>query len=331
MRINLLYLIIPLALLGAWYIVRDLKGQGEVNFFGTAESDPRSINLDVDLVVKKLFVASGQFVKSGDTLLIAYRKELDRDSLSYSESTLLDQIQLSNRQSELLKDKQLLEAQSNYEIGKLLSEINSIRLRDSLDQKYRSVIFNEPKYDKSLEQTKINELNSQISKLQSVFHGKANLIEEEIKSLKDLSRNKSNLRTVSYQFNKNLGKNLIVTAPFDGFIDQISVQENSAIQAFRDLMRINPKTPSKIIGFIHEISPISFQIGDTVKLFSAVRPELSTEGIITSVSPRLVELPLRLRKFIEVRAWGREIFIQMDQNPGFYIGEKISISLNAHL
>jgi hypothetical protein len=44
-------------------------------------------------------------------------------------------------------------------------------------------------------------------------------------------------------------------------------------------------------------------------------------------NPKLTELPLRLRKFIELRTWGREVFIQLPEQNGFYISEKIAIIL----
>jgi hypothetical protein len=41
----------------------------------------------------------------------------------------------------------------------------------------------------------------------------------------------------------------------------------------------------------------------------------------------MTELPLRLRKFIEMRSWGREVYIGLPPENRFYISEKITINL----
>ncbi|NOT36642.1 MAG: HlyD family efflux transporter periplasmic adaptor subunit [Saprospiraceae bacterium] len=328
MKFNPFYIILAIAFLGALYIINNLKGNSDFRFFGTAESDSRVINFDKDLLVDKLFVSPGQYVEEGDTLMIASRKLVDRDSLSLNETNLLERLELGNRIAELNKDKQLLESQSNYEIGKLQSELNALLIKDSMDAKYSLLISKEVSNASTVNQSKIKDLQVQIGKLHSIYLNKSGLMDEELRSLRKYSTGKINARIKNYQYNKEVYRNIVITAPFDGYVDQIAVQENASIQAFKDLFRINPKVPTRIIGFIHESSQINFQLGDSVQLSSATRQDLISSGIITSVSPRLVELPLRLRKFIEVRAWGREVFIQMNSNQGFYIGEKISISLN---
>lgn len=83
------------------------------------------------------------------------------------------------------------------------------------------------------------------------------------------------------------------------------------VQAYRELFKITPSVPNKVIGFIHESAQIPFRLGDTVLLHSVTRTGLGCKGVIHAVSPKMVELPFRLRKFAEVRTWGREIYIQL--------------------
>ncbi len=328
MKFNLLYLIIPIAVLGAWFIVRDLKGQGEFAFFGTAETDPYNLNLESDIVIRKLNVSAGVYVEKGDTLVIAYQRKLDEDSLSYIESTRLNQVQLHQKQIEFLREKQLLNSQLQLELGKIDSDIRNLLINDSIDTHYRKLLNPESKNVSNIEQEKISNLKNQATNLRIVYLQKLSLIDAEINALKEYTSAKNIYSTQNYKFNRSFEKDLYIRSPIDGYVDQISIHEYSAVQAYKDLMRINPKSPNRIIGFIHENSNVNFQIGDSVKVQSSVRPDLLTQGIITSVSPRLVELPLRLRKFVEVRAWGREVFIQMNPNPGYYVGEKLSIALN---
>ncbi|HRF39211.1 MAG TPA: hypothetical protein PK198_10505, partial [Saprospiraceae bacterium] len=79
MKINLLYLAIPAAILACVYIVRDLQGQSEQTFFGSAETEPALLHVEEDVLVQEVFTAVGSQVKQGDTLALLYRMELDRE------------------------------------------------------------------------------------------------------------------------------------------------------------------------------------------------------------------------------------------------------------
>ncbi|MCC6814997.1 MAG: HlyD family efflux transporter periplasmic adaptor subunit [Saprospiraceae bacterium] len=329
MRFNLLYIFLAAAIAFAGYIIRDLNGQGEFTFFGTAESETRVLNLNVDVVIQSINIKSGQFVKAGDTLLIAYQRKDDQDSIDFHESNQISTLELANQYNALIREKKLTQSEASYELAKIESELSALKTEDSLNMSYRKLMSNDQQTINSNEQNNIEQLNKQLDRLKIFYKRKIDMLNSEAQSIKDYSIKKNQWRLGSYLFNKSFERNLTVIAPIDGFIDQISVQENSSVQAYRDLLRINPKSTSKIIGFIHENSPIVFQIGDSVMIQSTLRFGLKTSAIIASVSPKLVELPLRLRKFVEVRAWGREVYIYMNENPGYYIGEKVSISLKS--
>ena len=98
--------------------------------------------------------------------------------------------------------------------------------------------------------------------------------------------------------------------------------------AFRELFRISPRNPDRVIGFLHESAEVPFQLGDTVTLASMGRIGVSSLAALHGVSPKLVELPFRLRKFTELRTWGREVYIQLPADNPFFIGEKILITVN---
>ncbi len=68
-------------------------------------------------------------------------------------------------------------------------------------------------------------------------------------------------------------------------------------------------------------------MGSQVQLASFNRSEVVTSGIIVGVNPKMTELPLRLRKFIDLRSWGREVYISIPDTNSFYISEKVNITL----
>jgi hypothetical protein len=119
----------------------------------------------------------------------------------------------------------------------------------------------------------------------------------------------------------------VLLAPSDGYVQQVGATINELVPSFRELFRISPRKPDKVIGFLHESAEVPFQLGDTVLLSSMSRVEISSVAVLNGVSPKLVELPFRLRKFTELRTWGREVYIQLPVDNPFFIGEKILITV----
>ena len=56
MRFNVLYILFPAAILACLWIARDFQGRQGNTFFGIAETEPRVLNFDHDLAVRKVFI-----------------------------------------------------------------------------------------------------------------------------------------------------------------------------------------------------------------------------------------------------------------------------------
>jgi multidrug resistance efflux pump len=168
----------------------------------------------------------------------------------------------------------------------------------------QAVQSEEQRYQKLLSQ-----LRTQQTATASVHDAKLDAVQQEIDRI-DSAQQKLALR-----------------APIDGYIETIFVFENETADKFKSILKINPKLPDKVKGFLPESSQVLYRIGDTVLLRSSTRSDVTTSGVLVGATPQLVELPLRLRKIQEVKAWGREIYIQLPPKNDFFIGEKILISL----
>jgi HlyD family secretion protein len=120
---------------------------------------------------------------------------------------------------------------------------------------------------------------------------------------------------------------LVLRAPMDGFIENVTVFEKETTSQFKSLLKVNPRMPDKVKGFLPEASEALYRMGDTVQLRSSTRPTVTQSGVLVGTAPQLVELPFRLRKIQEVKAWGREVYIKLPPQNDFFIGEKILITL----
>ena len=329
MRINLLYVILPLAIGTCYYIVSDLRDQGELTFFGTAETEPTLLNMDQDVLVREVRVKTGNQIKQGDTLAILYRAELEREILANKAAIREEDVSLLGRLGIIQKERESTMARAQSKIAGLQSEITAIQVKDSIDQGVKSSIYAGLKIDRSASSQKISALRAAIEQERTLEAKELAQLDAEATANRSLSQNKKQYSNEKQRFQDDERQMLVLIAPVAGYVDQVNITERALVPAYKDMVRIYPLQPNKVVGFIHESTQMPFKMGDLVHLESVLRPTDSTSAQIIAANPKLVELPLRLRKFVEVRAWGREVITSLPPNNNYYIGEKISITLKA--
>lgn len=327
MKINLLYLAIPAAILACAYIVRDLQGRSTQTFFGSAETEPLVLHVEEDVMVKEVFIAAGRQVRKGDTLALLYRMELDRELADIASEQRRLSSDLVSSQELLRQERATIQAKAAAQIAVLEAEINEIKVRDSIDERVKSAVYAGLKMDRTASQTAISGLRKEIELVREVMEKELNELAAEERGSTRLFQTENQTAAQRIDLQNTERRRLVLIAPVDGYVDQVNIAAGAPIPAFRDMLRIYPLRPAKVIGFIHETADIPFRIGDSVGLVSGVRPDKLVRGQITAAGPKLVELPLRLRKFAEVRAWGREVIISLPPDNPYYIGERITISL----
>jgi multidrug resistance efflux pump len=327
MKINLLYLLIPAAAFGCYWIMTDLQGQSVHTFFGTAETEPQTLNFEHDVMVQDVKVLTGDYIKKGDTLATLYRSVLDKTTVERLGNINQIEVERSTKIENLNKDRAVLLAQKEARLSELRAQIHILQIEDSIKSSVKKTIYDNIPQDNQLLKEKITAIQSEIIQTEKQTQEKIYQLEAQLQANQAITQArvaqlKSDLNFIELEKNK-----LVLIAPFDGYMEQVFVVKNSLVPAYKDLFKINAKKPNKIIGFIHETTDIPFQLGDTVSLVSSVRQLIQAKGVIIGSNPKLVELPYRLRKFTELRAWGREVFIQMPDTNQFYIGEKIVVTL----
>ncbi|MEY4204973.1 MAG: hypothetical protein RL013_2677 [Bacteroidota bacterium] len=331
MKFNILYLLFPAALAACFWIASDFQYQSVNSFFGIAESEPRSLNFDHDIAVREVFVKTGDLVKKGDTLATFYRAELDEQSLENWSELRLTETERAAEFSILEKEKELVRTRLSADARELQAEISLLITEDSLNTLFRGSVYSDLKpAGNKMVADKIAARRKQIDDLQKNAAEEIRILESKQAALGAVAsvRNEST-RAAQKQLESEKNR-LFLVAPIDGYVETVLVARNALVEAFTELMKINPQVPNTVIGFIHEASDAPLAVGQEVELVSFNRPEVKCSGRITSINPKMTELPLRLRKFIEMRSWGREVFIGLPQDNRFYISEKITINLPAH-
>lgn len=315
------------ALVGFLMIAKNLKNQSAQQLFGIAETEGQTLKIEAAVYVQKNKVATGMQVRKGDTLLILYRSDLDKRTTD--KLTELKQLSVERDANNIAvdKDSEVFALKQAARLSDLGAQIRLLENEIKLQNNLKQAISEGKISDNTLKQQEINELNEAIKQTQKQTEQQKQVFDSQRISNNNISATKAQQVQNELGYIGKERLKLVLFAPFDGFVEQVFVTENEIVPSYKDLMKLNPKVPNKIIGFIHESLNIPYRLGDTVLLSSTVRPNISLRAQLIGASPKLVELPFRLRKFTEIKAWGREIYINLPSNNEFFIGEKISIQL----
>lgn len=330
-KIFFLFLLFAGVLAGAVWIVGDLQNQSTQTFFGTAETDSRTVTTEYPVVVQRIFVQPGSRVKQGDTLALMYRTEFDREASEYTGEMKQVSAELLAENRSLDREHEELLAKYAAQVAEFQAEIKVLKAESDIQENLKTVLSDTDKAGggKNIPNAK----KAQIAALEENIRQLERQTQEEVKQFeKQRLANQavrdakvSHLRR-SVEFVDAERKKMVLLAPIDGYIEQVMVRKNEIVDEFHELFKINALQPVQVLCFLHETeAEVLVRPGDTVMLSSTARPEVICQGIASVSTPKLVELPTRLRKFAEVRTWGREMFIQLPDTNRFYIGEKIQV------
>jgi multidrug resistance efflux pump len=328
MKFNVLYILFPAAILACLWIARDFQGMQGSTFFGIAETEPRVLNFDHDLSVREVFIKAGDKIKAGDTLAIFHRAELDEDEFFQQREMLANETSRAAERAILEKEKEVVQARLNVELRELAIDLKLLETEDSIMMVYKGSLYGQsaPQENKVIKE-RIAGLKEQMEDLRLQAAEEFLVLSAKINATEQLAAVKANkLKGELTMIDTERGR-LVLTSPINGYVEDVYFSVNALIPAHKDLVKINPEAPNKIIGFIHEANEVPLSVGSRVEMASFNRPGIVSNGLIVGVNPKMTELPLRLRKFIDLRSWGREVYISIPDTNSFYISEKVNIAL----
>jgi len=328
MRFNVLYILFPAAIFACLWIARDFQGKQGSTFFGIAETEPRILNFDHDIAIREVFVQPGDKIKEGDTLAVFYRADLDASEYIRQREMLRNETERVNARHILEMEKEVVQAKLQADLRELTTEIKLLHTEDSIMMVYRGNLYGQstPQENKVIKE-RIDGLQKQMLDAKQQAADELLVLSAKISAGDNMAAVEASKLQGQLTMIQSERERLVLLSPISGYVEDIYFTVNALVPAHKDLVKINPDSPNKIIGFIHEMNEVPLSIGRHVELTSFNRPEIVTRGIIVGVNPKMTELPLRLRKFIDLRSWGREVYISLPEINSFYISEKVNITL----
>ncbi len=322
-RINSFYVIIGILFVTLLTVnTRYFKGSNA--FLGVTYAKKYQINTEKSATIINSYVVPGQTVSIGDLLVELESPELELD-IRKLEKEIQNLISEKIEKQKLLESEvQLLESEKRIvqnEVDNEVRQIDSkIALNRSLTEDFTETVedsLSELQLQKqSIIQKgalEIEAINIRINDIQQDHEFDQSQIQANI----DLARQELEWRL---QEQEKLNK----YALFDGVIDNVNIKPGEQVEAYTPLLSINPIHPTTVVGYLVGSKDRNRNLGDIVLIRSTEQSVIETEGKIIGFGS-ITELPEILQKSTAVKAFGLEVFIEIEDENALPVGEKVMI------
>lgn len=290
---------------------------------GVAYSKEYKISAEKASQVKHIAVVAGQQVKTGDLLveLTSTALEVDIDKMS---NRILA---LKSEQAEKIK---LLQSETAYvmaDYGLKIEEINSEIVKRESEWKLNKELTGQTGDTNPAEISPVAQaieaLKLQKMKLEESRHIRARDIAIRNETEQLVLKNQISLLERELTVLVDERKGLVKLASADGVVDNIFVKESEQVEAYAPLLSVSPTHPTTVVGYVVGRKG-QLPVGQQVFIRSYDDPGADFSGRVIGYGS-MVALPEILQKSTAVKAFGREVFIEITPENPFASGEKVLI------
>ncbi|MGB3799853.1 MAG: hypothetical protein WA952_08540 [Lewinella sp.] len=326
-KFNLFYLAVLVAGAGLFLLLSDPPGDG-LSLYGFAESIETEVNYNYPVEVTEILVRAGEPVDSGQALLRLVRRNpkvglADQpyriDELRAEEAAWRDQREQSLRRLETEEAAEL--ATLDEQVAELESEIN---YRRTAAGQLSSVTITEGDHQPLL--TQLENLRNERERVETGYDQRETSIRSELRFGQTPYRERIRRIEAEAEFERtNLEQEIILTAPARGFIGGINCREGEFKSAYATLVTFYEPHSELVKGYLHEDQAVTVTNGDRFLAVSLQDESLSYEGEVIGLGSRIVEIPERLRRFPEIKSYGREVTVAIPLDNRFLQKEKVGL------
>lgn len=319
------YVLMAFILISLLLILMNKLSINHNEFFGFAENKQTEINLDKDVIVKKIAVKKGEKVKKGQLLMkvsnIDIVQEITQLNLSIAGIKIKNDLTATEIQGEILdliRQKELKLSEINTKINASESEMKFYKeLLSATNEKVN--LQNHPSEDY------ISQLKNEAERINGQYDQMIEHYQKTLVQPKETMTQRSMMQEKINSLNQQLTM-FDVVAPYDGVIGNINVRQDEFVKSFTSMMSFYESTPPYVTGYIQEKYDINIVSGDSVFIQSLYRPVNTVKGIISAKGYRIIEIPEKFRKIPDVKLYGVEVFITIPHTNSFLQNEILKIS-----
>lgn len=327
--INWFYILIALVFAGMiWISAKYFRGS-DYSSIGITEVKEYKINSEKSALVNSVKVVPGQQVKAGDLLLDLTSAELEMDIEKITNRIVLLKVEQQSKSKLIEAQVAYLEADQGIPLEEIETEISQTKSEIQLNKKLTkelstntdTSVWNEA--DNPL-QVKLNSLNKQKAKHRQAILIKETDIRQEGFIDQQQLKNQINLLEQELDLLKDEKSKLVKYATADGVVKNVFVKPGEQVSSYTSLLSITPVTPTMVIGYLAGKNNKAFAVGDSVRVSVYGNGKIKITGKVIGYGA-VTELPEILQKSTAVKAFGREIFIEIPAQNNFASGEKVLI------
>ncbi len=327
-KLNSFYVIIAVLFIGLLTInTRYFKGSS--SFLGITYSKDYKVNSERTAIIDHVNVVPGQTVQPGDLLIGLTSQELILEIKKLQKEIELLKSEKLEKQKLLESEIQLLESEKRIIRSDINSEIALIQNKIDLNRSITNELLKER--DSNTLSDSLTSLNLTIKSIRdkgSLEIEAINIKEQDIRQDHQFDQSQIQARIdlaqqeLDWKFEE--ADRLNKYATFAGVIENVYVKEGEQIEAFSSVVSINPLHPTSVVGYLVGKKDRDKRLGETVSISALEHNNLFTTGRIIGFGS-VVELPEILQKSTSVKAFGLEVFIEIPEENGLPVGEKIIV------
>jgi len=324
-KFNLYYIVILAIPFLLWKLNSHLSKE-VVIFYGFAENKETEINFNYPVAIGDIKVRPGEHVKANTPLLTIYRiksKEVLEDApFKIAELRSKEKIW----RTEKLNDIATIKAKATIAVEKLEADKERI-LEDKQENlsllKDLKTIPDSLYIDHPID-SEIARIDKEISLLKASHTTQIEAIEKELAIQKNPYQIEINRLQAEQQFQDATQKQQFdLTAPFDGLVGNIQCKEGEHVPSYKTLITFYEPNPTIVKGFVQEDLLLHVAARDSFIVRSTKQADLFCYGEVIGLGSRIVEIPERLRKLMDVKTYGREVLVAIPATNPFLQKEKV--------
>lgn len=322
--INWFYSLIGVLLVLMLYVSgRYFKGSGEAAI-GIAQTTEYKVNSEKSAMVKSVNVVPGMQVKEGDLLIELSSQELEIEVAKFTNRIAILKSEREEKAKLLTSEIAYIKAETGLKIEELEAEIlqttSEVKMNEALTREFIS----DKKERESPLTIKINSLKLQKIKHEQAMEIKIKDAQQKFKTDQYLLENQIVLQQSELNLLIDEKRKLNKYASAHGVVKNVYVKAGEQVDAFTQLLEINPLRPTTVIAYLVNRKSDVFSIGASVSVSSYDQQRNSIEGKIIGYGS-VNELPEILQKSTAIKAFGQEVFIEIPDGNLLANGEKVLI------
>lgn len=325
-RVNWFYGLVAILFVGMLYIsAKFFKGSAN-SAVGVAQAKEYKINSEKASLIKTIKVVPGQQVRSGDLLIELTSSDLEMDIEKLTNRLTVMRAEQVAKSKMVASEAAYIRADEGVRQEELSSEIEQTKSEIQLNRALtRSFVTDTAATNDGPLHVKIHSLQAQ----QRQHKQAIDIRIQDIEKKNDLEQvqltNQIRLLEQELELLRQEQKKLSKYAVADGVIENVYIKEGEEVSSFTPLLSVTPLRPTTVIAYLVGNKHAGIGVGSsvTVKAYGSVS-SLSVDGKVIGFGS-VAELPEILQKSTAVKAFGREVFIEISGDNDLANGQKVLI------